>query len=301
MDSKNKTRKKTKVVTAEVASSIPHLLRAPRTTNTPINDRRMIPAQLNDAMRALSANVVENVKYAMESQGLNWSSLSHCAGLSTSTIYPIKNGRTNVGTATACQLGVALGLAIEEVPKLFLPHAEFLSFYSPRADESTKAFVCNVTEAMAFHDMKWKDIADQWELDAGLWKSISAGKSPLDVDTASKIARAVFIEGHELENMFKPKADFSQWYMSKMKPLSDNLSDNVLYMIEQNGSTWGSFIKDSTLEKSVLSKIKNKDATLGLGTAITIAKTLNINDIGASVLFFEHGRFVRAVSTRLEN
>ena len=299
MDSKKTNRKKTKVVTAEVASSIPHLLRAPRTTNTPINDRRMIPAQLNDAMRKLSENAVENIRYAMETQGLNWSSLSHCAGLSTSTIYPIKNGRTNVGTASACQLGVALGLGVEEVPKLFLPHAEFLAFYSPRADENTKAFIHNATEAMAFHEMKWKDIADQWEFDAGMWKSISSGKSPLDVETASKIARALFVEGHELENMFKP--DFSEWYMSKMKPLSDNLSDNVMYMIEQNSSTWAAFVKDSTVEKSVLLKIKAKDATVGLGFATSIAKTLGISDIGSSVLYFEHGRFVRAIQTRLEN
>jgi transcriptional regulator with XRE-family HTH domain len=261
----------------------------------------MIPAQLNDAMRKLSANAVENLKYAMESQGLSWSSLSHSAGLSTSTIYPIKNGRTNVGTASACQLGVALGLGIEEVPKLFLPHSEFVDFYSPRADANTKVFVDNANEAMAFHEMKWKDISDQWEFEAGLWKSISAGKTPLDADVASKIARALFIEGHELENMFKPKDEFSEWYMGKMKPLSDNLSDNVMYMIEQNSSTWASFVKDSTVEKSVLLKIKSKDATAGLGLATLIAKTLGISDIGSSVLYFEHGRFIRAISTRLEN
>ena len=293
-----KNRKKRKVVTAEIASSTPHLLRAPRTTNTPINDRRMIPSELNDAMRKLSDCLIENTQYAMESQGMTWSSLSHNAGLSTSTIYPIKNRRTNVGTAAACQIAVALGLSIEDTPRLYLPHAEFVDFYSARAVRSRENFFINVAYAMAFHDMKWKEIADQWEFESSLLKSLQSGKIDLDTTVATKITKALFVESHDLENMFKVESDFIEFYTTRMMELSVNVTVNINATLESLGISWNQLLKESSAEKQMFSKLKSGEACVGLGVLAMLSKTLGLDDIGPAVLYFEHGRFSRIIATR---
>lgn len=87
------------------------VVRTPRTVNTPLNDDRMMPADLEAGMKKLSENLVRNTEYAMERMTkenpedlpVTWRRLSKLTGLSTSTIYTIKNLGANSGTATAVQ------------------------------------------------------------------------------------------------------------------------------------------------------------------------------------------------------
>lgn len=115
------------------------ILRVPRSVNTPINDRRMLPFDLEDGMKKLSENLVKNTEYAMErlsadlGEDVNWRWLSIQAGLSTSTIYTIKNNRANAGTATAVQFARILGV---DPAIMFEPFDRFVVLYEA---EKTKA------------------------------------------------------------------------------------------------------------------------------------------------------------------
>ena len=115
------------------------LLRVPRTVNTPINDKRIMPADLEAGMRRLSENFVKNTEYAMERLSVdlhldvNWRWLSIEAGLSTSTIYTIKNNKANAGTATAVQFARVFGI---DPAIMFEPFDRFVILYEA---EKTKA------------------------------------------------------------------------------------------------------------------------------------------------------------------
>lgn len=69
-----------------------------------MNDRRIVPSELTAQMRVMTDNLIGNIEHMLEEFGINWRILSYEVGLATSTVYQIKNGRANAGTAMAVQL-----------------------------------------------------------------------------------------------------------------------------------------------------------------------------------------------------
>lgn len=281
-------RKRNKVVLAEVTSPVPHLLRAPRTTNTPINDQRMIPSELNDAMRVLSDCLIENTEYAMDRQGLTWASLSRTAGLSTSTIYPIKNRGNNVGTATAIQIAVSLGLDAKDSHRMYDNHNDFIKHFKPIEKSFAATFLSNATSVLNFHGIDWNDL--ETGIDFNLLKS---GKKPIDIEIANTVAKSFFIETHETSNLFRKTEEFKAFYLARISQLSLNVSANIEYLIEKNKTSWTQLAKCADLSKTQASELKNKTACVGVKKILSISKCLGVDSESSIAMYFENSRFVR--------